>query len=44
MEGIIAQKIFRYKYREANYSPEDHYRKENRMISSINYDHILQKY
>lgn len=31
-EGIVNRKIFRFKYREALYSKEDHDRKETRMV------------
>lgn len=32
-EGVLNRKIFRFKYREAFYTLEDHERKEERMVS-----------
>jgi hypothetical protein len=35
VDGLIANKVFRYKFRQAAVEPEDYLRKEKRMISRM---------
>lgn len=41
--GYISKKVFRFNYRQAYYSPEDHQRKESRMLERLNAANFTQK-